>query len=504
MYKQVSASLAALWLSSVAVAAELTPWYQQGQAALQQAIAQTANTNRAKNIILFVGDGMGVSTVTAARIYQGQLQGLAGEQHRLFFETLPYTALSKTYNSNQQTADSAGTMSAMMTGVKTKAGFIALNERPQRGDCVAALANQQTTFLEQAEQAGMATGVVTTARITHATPAATYAHSPERGWESDFDMPAAARQQGCKDIAAQLLAFELGDGIDVVLGGGRRNFLPVAKPGVDNNTFNGVRRDGRNLINEWQAKYPQGSYVTNQQQLQALNTNSAAQVLGLFSDSHLPYALSRNADSSEPRLLDMTSKAIELLSRNQQGYFLMVEGGRIDHGHHGNSAKKALTETLELAEAIEQAYRMTNAEETLIIVTADHSHVLTMAGYPTRGNPILGKVVVNDEQGNPMPQPDLALDGKPYTTLAYANGEVAMNKKTILPRENVSVVNTEADDYKQQALVPLFYGESHGGEDVAIYASGPWAHLFRGVQEQHYIYHVMRHAAQLDSRSSSD
>ena len=229
MYKQVSASLAALWLSSVAVAAELTPWYQQGQAALQQAIAQTANTNRAKNIILFVGDGMGVSTVTAARIYQGQLQGLAGEQHRLFFETLPYTALSKTYNSNQQTADSAGTMSAMMTGVKTKAGFIALNERPQRGDCVAALANQQTTFLEQAEQAGMATGVVTTARITHATPAATYAHSPERGWESDFDMPAAARQQGCKDIAAQLLAFELGDGIDVVLGGGRRNFLPVAK-----------------------------------------------------------------------------------------------------------------------------------------------------------------------------------------------------------------------------------------------------------------------------------
>ncbi|MCR8922280.1 alkaline phosphatase [Dasania sp. GY-MA-18] len=498
MLKLIAASAAALCLNATA-AQTASPWYQQGQAALQQAMQQQPNTGQAKNIILFVGDGMGVSTVTAARIYQGQQQGLAGEEHRLFFETLPYTALSKTYNSNQQTADSAGTMSAMMTGVKTKAGFIAVSEQPRRGDCAASLKHQQATFLEQAEQAGMATGVVSSARITHATPAATYAHSPERDWESDSDMPAQAKQQGCLDIAAQLLTFQQGDGIEVVLGGGRRNFLPAGA--------NGVRADGRNLIQEWQAKYPQGLYVSNQQQLQAVDASDGQPLLGLFSASHLPYALNRTADSTEPRLIDMTSKAIDLLSQHQQGYFLMVEGGRIDHGHHGNSAKKALTETLEFAAAIEQAYRMTNPAETLIIVTADHSHVFTMAGYPTRGNPILGKVIVNDDWGNPMAEPDLALDGKPYTTLAYANGEVAMSPATeqqpakILPRQDLSAVDTAADDYKQQALVPLYYGESHGGEDVAIYASGPWAHLFRGVQEQHYIYHVMRHAAQLNARN---
>ena len=96
------------------------------------ALAQSAANNSrrmAKNIILFVGDGMGVSTVTAARIFEGQRRGLAGEDNELFFESAPYTALSKTYNTNQQTPDSAGTMTAMVTGIKTKAGIIGVDQR---------------------------------------------------------------------------------------------------------------------------------------------------------------------------------------------------------------------------------------------------------------------------------------------------------------------------------------------------------------------------------------
>ena len=152
----------------------------------------------------------------------GQLQGKYGEEHSLSFELLPYAALSKTYNTNQQTADSAGTMTAMMTGVKSEAGFISANQKARRKDCSSMEGNQLFTLLEELEQNHYATGIVSTARITHATPAATYGHSVERDWEGDSDMPQSALQQGCQDIAKQLIAFSHGDGIDVVMGGGRR------------------------------------------------------------------------------------------------------------------------------------------------------------------------------------------------------------------------------------------------------------------------------------------
>lgn len=225
---------------AAAQAKEETPeaWFEEGQQALEKAIKQQPNTGVARNVILFVGDGMGVSTVTAARILDGQLKGKPGEENLLAFEKLPYVGLSKTYNTNQQTADSAGTMAAMMTGVKTLAGVISVNQHVIRGDCESAKQNKVTTLLEQAEVAEMATGIVTTARITHATPAATYAHTPERGWESDQDMTSLAKRTGCKDIARQLIEFPYGNGLEVALGGGRRSFLPenVADPEDANKT----------------------------------------------------------------------------------------------------------------------------------------------------------------------------------------------------------------------------------------------------------------------------
>ncbi len=185
-------------------------WYLQGEQATRQAMIgarEAAKNSRkhAKNIILFVGDGMGVSTVTAARIYDGQLKGNTGEENRLFFETLPYQAMSKTYNTNQQTPDSAGTMTAMMTGMKSKAGVISVGQNMTRADCSGINNNTLTTALEHAEKIGMSTGIVSTARLTHATPAATYAHVPERNYEDDRDLPKMTNATGCKDIASQLL-----------------------------------------------------------------------------------------------------------------------------------------------------------------------------------------------------------------------------------------------------------------------------------------------------------
>ena len=140
---------------------------------------------RARNVILFVGDGMGVSTVTAARILDGQLRGEPGEENLLSFERLPYLALAKTYNTNAQVPDSAGTMTAMMSGVKNKAGMINISSEGLRADCASSKGNELNTFLDLMEITGRSTGVVSTARITHATPAATYSRVPERNWESD-------------------------------------------------------------------------------------------------------------------------------------------------------------------------------------------------------------------------------------------------------------------------------------------------------------------------------
>lgn len=485
----------ALFAATVLAAApKETPegWYRQGENTLQQMLADQPNTGAARNVILFLGDGMGVTTVTAARILAGQLKGETGEENVLEFERFPNVALIKTYSTNQQVPDSAGTMSAIMTGVKTLDGVLSVDQNIVRGDCASAQGHGRETLLEQFEQAGRATGIISTARITHATPAATYAHLPERDWESDTDLSAAATNAGCLDIARQLIEFKHGDGIDVVFGGGRSEFLPESTADPEYPGEPGRRRDGRNLIGEWQQRYTDGQYLWNGKDFANLDPRTVKRVLGLFQPSHMQYAADRERDpGNEPALADLTATAIRILSRNPKGFFLMVEGGRIDHALHGTNAWRALTDTSAFSDAVAKAVELTQREDTLIIVTADHSHVLTMAGYPTRGNPILGKVVENDGAGRPQSTPTLADDGKPYTTLGFANGP-----QTVSPRRDLRDVDTSANDFTQDALVPL-ESETHGGEDVAAYARGPWAHLIRGVQEQNYIYHVMRYAAQL-------
>lgn len=479
-----------------------TQWYAEGVGELQRTLQLKPNETRAKNVILFVGDGMGLSTVTAARIYDGQLRGDSGEENVLAFEELPYVALAKTYNTNQQVPESAGTMTAIMSGVKTKAGMIGVNQNARLGDCKSAQGNSVMTFLEQAAKAGKGTGVVTTTRVTHATPAATYAHVPDRNWESDRDMPAPAKAQGCKDIARQLLEFPVGGGVDVVLGGGRGKFLPAAVKDPESNA-NGERDDKRDLTAEWTKKYHNAAYVWNEKQFAAIDPNKTEHLLGLFSYSDMSFDAERKADTGgEPSLAEMTKKAIAILKKNPQGFFLMVEGGRIDHAHHMGNAYHALDETREFANAVRAALNATDNKETLIIVTADHSHTLTIGGEPKRGNPILGKVVGPDGDD----KPGKALDEKPYTTLSYANGPGAIAVRDPLAkdgsRRDLSDVDTTKPDYLQQALIPLS-GESHAGEDVPIYASGPWAQLFHRTVEQNYIYQVMRYAA-FDSPKTPD
>jgi len=471
-------------------------WYRSGAEAVAQHEDAQVDRHPARNVILFVGDGMGISTVTAARILAGQRAGGSGEDHQLAFETLPFLALSKTYSATQQTPDSAPTATAMVAGIKTRDGAISVDETVDRNekDATVIARHAVTTILEQAAAHGLSTGIVTTARVTHATPAVNYAHIANRDWESDADLPAGA---SVLDIASQLVAAQRKYGIEVVLGGGRTAFMPVTATDPEYPMRHGSRQDGRSLVDEWVTARPDSAYVWSRGQFAEIDPRSTRHLLGLFEPSHMQYEADRGT-GDEPSLAEMTAKAIGILGNNRKGFYLMVEGGRIDHAHHAGNAYRALTDTIALSDAVRAARELTDPRDTLIIVTADHSHVFTMAGYPKRGNPILGPVI---EPGRT--EPELARDGKPYTTLGYSNG----SGHAVLPARSDPEVrrpinagrHAEAEDdtdspgFYQEALVPLG-SETHAGDDVAIYAGGPWSYLFRGTMEQHTIYHVMRRA----------
>src|SRR5262245_29992575 len=203
---------------------------------------------RAKNVILFVGDGMGIATVTASRIFEGQRKGQSGEDNRLSFEEFPQLALVRTFSANQQVSDSAPTATAMVTGWHANDGALSVGPEVAENEAdaarVAPYAHQ--TILELAESRGLSTGVVSTARITHATPASNYAHTPNRDWEYAGQLPATAT---LPDIAAQLVQRQkTGNGIEVVLGGGRSALLDTGTADPEYTNERGARRDGRNLV----------------------------------------------------------------------------------------------------------------------------------------------------------------------------------------------------------------------------------------------------------------
>jgi alkaline phosphatase len=485
---------------------ETAAWgFRSGAAAAQ---ARGSDRARARNLILFVGDGMSLTTVAAARIFEGQRRGQPGEENLLSFERFGHTALSKTYNTDSQTPDSAGTMTAMITGSKTGIGMLSVGPEARGGDCAAALRAPLASLVEIAEGAGMATGIVTTTRLTHATPGAALGHVPNRGWEQDSNLPEAARAAGCRDLARQFVEFAPGDGIDVAMGGGRSMFMAKGAADPEYPKYPGTRTDGRDLVGEWRARHPGGAYVVDAKGLAAVDLARTRKLLGLFDPDHMKFAHDRASDpAGEPTLEQMTRAAIAVLARQPEGFVLVVEGGKIDHAHHMGNAFRALDETVALSDAVRAADELTDDADTLILVTADHAHTLTFAGYPVRGNPILGLASEEAASG-------LALDmlGLPYTTLGYANGpgypgasdqqpagpkHVDHNPAKVSPhsgRPDLRKVDTTAPDYLQEATIPLS-SETHGGEDVGIWAHGAGAEAVRGTVEQNVIFHFLLQAS---------
>lgn len=459
-------------------------WYTDADAVLQAKIAAQPNTGKAKNVILFVADGQGVGTNYAVRLFAGQLEGKLGEEHVLPYETYPYTALIKTYNINAQTPDSAPTAGAMNSGIKQVFNTINLDEDGRHDNCASEEGNKVTLFSEIASEGGKSVGVVSTARATHATPAAVYAKTANRNWEAEAP-------EGCTDIAVQAVeAMEAGT-IDVLLAGGARNFYATGAKTV----FGGdsSRKDDLDLVARAQAAGAQ--FVTDLPGLEGVAAGSP--LLGLFTDSDMSYETER--PETEPSVADMTVAAIKALEGNENGFYLMVEGGRVDHANHAGNANRAFMDGVAFAKAVALADEMTNDEDTLIIVTADHEHAIAFNGYCGRGTPITGLCMgINGDGIEHTGEPELADDGKPYSVVGYLNGAGSVltqqaDGSYFGTRPNVTQEEALDVDYLQQALIPMS-GETHSGEDVAAWAKGPWAHLLTGTQEQNYIFHVMNHA----------
>uniref|UniRef100_A0A182IZN1 alkaline phosphatase n=1 Tax=Anopheles atroparvus TaxID=41427 RepID=A0A182IZN1_ANOAO len=454
-------------------------WLSTGQERLRRQLEFSERNQRvAKNVIIFLGDGLSIPTLAATRVYMG------GEERELSFEAFPYTGLAKTYCINYQVSDSACTAAAILTGVKNNYGTIGVSGHVPLMNCPLSLlaSNRLTSILKYAQEDGRSTGVVTNTRITHATPAVAYAVAGARYWEDDTELP-----QGCVDIASQLVHGDIGTNLTVALGGGSRHFHPIGT--VDGNGAPGVRTDGRNLVDEWISdkvtRELRAQFVHDRAGLMAVQPGQVDRLFGLFSANHMSYRLLAD-QQREPSLEEMTASALELLKRNDRGFVLLVEGGRIDHAHHDNLAKLALDETVEFHRAVERTVRLLAGDaETLILVTADHSHTLTIGGYPVRGNDILATGDFS------------RLDRMPFFTLTYANGPSYFDHfhETGGRRNPTDMLDRIRDpSFTYPAAVP-YEDETHGGDDVAVFAQGPWAHIFSGLYEQHVIGHGLLYAA---------
>lgn len=271
-----------------------------------------------RNVILLIGDGMGVGAVTAGRI--------ASPEGKLILDTMQYTGFVKTCPAVGLVTDSAAAGTALATGVKTKNGIISMTPDGKRLD----------TILEIARAMGKTTGIVSTKFITDATPAVFVAHADSRAKN--------------EEIAVQMLSSRA----NVMFGGGRRYFLPKSA--------GGARSDDRNLLDEASKK---GYDVFETAEAMAKSTSD--RMLGLFADNVML------TERPEPTLAEMTDKAISTLSRNRNGFFLMSEGGKIDSHGHGNNAEGMIKEMLAFDEAVGKALEFARKDgRTLVVVTADH------------------------------------------------------------------------------------------------------------------------------------
>ncbi|MFS0666804.1 alkaline phosphatase [Peribacillus frigoritolerans] len=395
-----------------------------------------------KNVIFLIGDGMGVSYTSAYR-YLKDNPGTKVAERTEFDKYLVGQQMTYPEDSAQNITDSASAATAMSAGVKTYNAAIAVDNDK----------SEVKTVLEAAKEKGKATGLVATSEITHATPASFGAHDENRK-----NMNSIA-----DDYYNELIKGK--HKIDVLLGGGKSNFV---RPDV--NLAKAFEKDGY-------------SYVTDKNQMLKDKND---QVLGLFASEGLPKMIDRPSET--PSLADMTSSAIQRLNKDKDGFFLMVEGSQVDWAGHDNDIVGAMSEMEDFEKAYKAAMEFAKKDKhTLVVATADHS---------TGGFSIGAKGIYN-WYGEPIKAakrtPDFMADAIVKGADVEKTLKQFINQNVVKLTEGEIKTVTEAAKSKNvtnvdNAIEAIFDNRTntawttggHTGEDVPVYAYGPYKDRFAG------------------------
>ncbi len=402
-----------------------------------------AAQQRPRNVIFFITDGFGPASVTLARDYVQQVEGRSA----LAFDSL-LTGMVQTWATNSRVSDSAAGATALATGHKSYNGAIAVDTS---GQILA-------TLLEAAEAKGMATGLVVTTRITHATPAAFSAHVSQRASENDV-----ADQQAMQNI-------------DVLFGGGARQFLPKAA--------GGIRTDDRDLLAEMAAK----GYTVARDRA-GYDAITKAPAVALLQLDQLAYEIDRD-ETDEPSLKEMTEKAIGLLKGDRDGFFLMVEASRIDHAGHENDAAGHLHDILAFEQALAAAVQWAKKDgNTLVVSTSDHETGGLSLGRNLKGYGVYAwhPEILAPAKTSQMKLAARAVAGEDAAALLAADmgiTDLTDDEKQALAAavasKRVQDVNFAVSEVVARRAVLGWTTKGHTGVDVNLYAFGPGRDRFRG------------------------
>ncbi|HDR8128041.1 TPA: alkaline phosphatase [Bacillus cereus] len=404
-------------------------------------VAEASGT-KIKNVVVLIGDGMGPSSMVAHR-YMKDNPNTKEMEKTSFDQYFIGTQMTYPEDEHENITDSASAATAMSTGVKTYNAAIAVDNDKQ----------PVKTVLEQAKEKGKATGLVATAQITHATPAAFGAHNVSR--------------KNMNEIANDYFDEKVNGNhkVDVLLGGGLDNFV----------------RDDRDLTEEF--KKVGYSYVTNREQL--LNDKNE-QVLGLFAPGGLDKAIDRDIET--PSLEDMTKAAIDRLNKDKDGFFLMVEGSQIDWANHDNDVVAAMSEMEDFEKAFKAVIDFAKKDkETLVIATADHSTGGFTVGVD--GNFNFDVSVLKSAKRTPDFMAKLIVNGasveetlKTNVDLEFTPEEIASVNKAALTKDVKQIDNAIEKIFDVRSHTG-WTTSGHTGEDVGVYAYGPGKYAFSGLQE---------------------
>src|SRR6056297_618756 len=408
-----------------------------------------------KNVILMIGDGLGTGQIDMARYMAG------GKDHELELMKLPETGIMMT-SSTEGVTDSAAAGTAMATGHKVYNGAIAMNKNGAELDSV----------LDFAQVRNKATGVISTNTVTDATPAAFIASVEDRG------------------MGGEIAKQAINNGVDVMLGGGREDFME--------------EEAGEDLIAK--AKENGYQYVSDKTQLEKVIAMDG-KLLGLFNDSYMNYIKDRDdVGSNEPSMEAMTKKAIEVLSEDEDGFFLMAEGARIDHASHAADIPGVVAETLDFDASVKAA--MDFAEEngdTLVIVTADHETLGFSVSEPINKKALMNIEVSPEymaaqmtakENGSGYTVDSVKSVFEEYAGISLTDQEVAEFNQNVLDEDGdlkyTYLVGWEigsviAEEYQAGVLSREVRANSSTGghtlNSVPVFAYGEGAEVFNGMMQ---------------------